>query len=129
MGALREIAVTVAADTRRLRAEHAIQALAAGASWGDVKLALIASDFCMYNRMVDGLKARTSSIRRSTKVTPFSLLRWDTGWADLRPQTVAAFFYLACPSARSSSSCTSQGKRLCWCLLRVAKMQSLRAAA
>jgi AhpD family alkylhydroperoxidase len=60
MAALREIAVTVAADARRLRAEHATQALAAGASSGDVKLAiLIASAFCMYNRMVDGLKAKT----------------------------------------------------------------------
>jgi uncharacterized peroxidase-related enzyme len=60
MVALREIAVTVAADARRLRTEQATRALAAGASSGDVKLAiLIASAFCMYNRMVDGLKANT----------------------------------------------------------------------
>jgi uncharacterized peroxidase-related enzyme len=60
MVALRELAVTVAADARRLRTQQAAQALAAGASSGDVKLAiLIASAFCMYNRMVDGLKANT----------------------------------------------------------------------
>jgi len=60
MASLSEIAVTVAADARRLRIEQATQALAAGASSGDVKLAiLIASAFCMYNRMVDGLKANT----------------------------------------------------------------------
>ena len=60
MVALREIAVTVAADARRLRTEQATQALAAGASSGDVKLAiLIASAFCMYNRIVNGLKAKT----------------------------------------------------------------------
>jgi uncharacterized peroxidase-related enzyme len=60
MVALREIAVTVAADAHRLRTEQATQAVAAGASSGDVKLAiLIASAFCMYNRMVDGLKANT----------------------------------------------------------------------
>ena len=60
IAALHEIAVTVAADARRLRQEQVTQALAAGASSGDVKLAiLIASAFCMYNRMVDGLKANT----------------------------------------------------------------------
>jgi hypothetical protein len=52
--------VTVTADARRLRTEHATDALAAGASGGDVTLAmLIASAFCIYNRMVDGLKATT----------------------------------------------------------------------
>jgi uncharacterized peroxidase-related enzyme len=60
MAALREIAVAVAADAHRLRNEQAAQALAAGASSGDVKLAiLIASAFSMYNRMVDGLRANT----------------------------------------------------------------------
>jgi AhpD family alkylhydroperoxidase len=60
MAALREIAVTVAVDARRLCAQQATQALAVGASSGDVKLAiLIASAFSMYNRMVDGLKANT----------------------------------------------------------------------
>jgi hypothetical protein len=43
---------------------QATQALAAGASSGDVKLAiLIASAFCRYSRMVDGLK--TNTLRRS----------------------------------------------------------------
>jgi len=60
MAALHEIAVKVATDARRLGTEQVTQALAAGASSGDVKLAiLIASAFCMYNRMVDGLKAKT----------------------------------------------------------------------
>ncbi len=60
MRALIAIARTVRgvpADLTRVQVE---QALAAGASDADVQLAvLIASAFCMYNRMVDGFRART----------------------------------------------------------------------
>jgi uncharacterized peroxidase-related enzyme len=60
MSALLRIARLVAGDARRLRADDIERACAAGASDGDVQLAvLIASGFAMYNRMVDGLRART----------------------------------------------------------------------
>ncbi len=58
--ALARIACTVAADARRLTAEDVAAARAAGASDGDVQLAiLIAAGFSMYNRLVDGFRART----------------------------------------------------------------------
>lgn len=60
MTALAAIARQVAVDPRGLGRADVERALAAGASDGDVQLAiLIASAFCMYNRMVDGLRAAT----------------------------------------------------------------------
>jgi hypothetical protein len=84
MTELRKIALTVAADARRLRTEQATQALAAGTSSDDVKLAiLIASAFCMYlYRTVDGLKANTFADPKMYEILRFSLLRWDTAWDD-----------------------------------------------
>jgi uncharacterized peroxidase-related enzyme len=58
--ALARIACTVAADARRLGRDDVAAARAAGASDGDVQLAiLIAAAFSMYNRLVDGFRART----------------------------------------------------------------------
>ena len=60
LAGLVHIARTVAADARRLTAADIAAARAAGATDGDVQLAvLIASGFSMYNRLVDGLRART----------------------------------------------------------------------
>ena len=60
MQALLRISRTVRADPLRLSAEDVASAHAAGATDGDVQLAvLIAAGFSMYNRMVDGLRART----------------------------------------------------------------------
>jgi uncharacterized peroxidase-related enzyme len=60
MPALLHIARTVQRRALDLRREDVERALAAGASDADTQLAvLIASAFCMYNRMVDGLRART----------------------------------------------------------------------
>jgi uncharacterized peroxidase-related enzyme len=60
MRALVQIARTVQAAPLRLTRADVDAALAAGASDGDVQLAvLIAAAFSMYNRMVDGLRART----------------------------------------------------------------------
>jgi uncharacterized peroxidase-related enzyme len=60
MRALLHIARTVRRDPRDLTAADVAAAHAAGGSDGDVQLAvLIASAFSMYNRMVDGLRART----------------------------------------------------------------------
>jgi uncharacterized peroxidase-related enzyme len=60
MAALLHIARTVGRDGRALRSEDVDAACAAGASDADVQLAvLIAAAFSMYNRMVDGFRAKT----------------------------------------------------------------------
>ena len=60
MQALLHIARTVRHDPLKMRSEDAGAALDAGASDADVQLAvLIAAAFSMYNRMVDGFRART----------------------------------------------------------------------
>ena len=60
MQALLHIARTVRRDSLDLTPADVQSALDAGATDGDVQLAvLIASAFSMYNRMVDGLRART----------------------------------------------------------------------
>jgi len=60
MRALVQIARTVQAAPLRLTRADVDAATAAGASDGDVQLAiLISAGFSMYNRMVDGLRART----------------------------------------------------------------------
>ena len=60
MQALLHIARTVRGDARSLRAEDVAAATAVGASDGDVQLAvLIAAAFSMYNRIVDGFRAKT----------------------------------------------------------------------
>ena len=60
MQALVHIARTVRGEPRELTAADVAAAHAAGASDADVQLAvLIASAFSMYNRMVEGFRART----------------------------------------------------------------------
>lgn len=60
MRALVEIAWIVRRRARDLSRDDVVRALRAGATDADTQLAvLIASAFCMYNRMVDGLRART----------------------------------------------------------------------
>jgi uncharacterized peroxidase-related enzyme len=60
MRALLHIARTVRANARQLSAHDTDAACAAGASDADVQLAvLIAAAFSMYNRIVDGFRART----------------------------------------------------------------------
>src|SRR6185369_16142817 len=61
MQALLHIARTVRRDPLALTTGDVADAHAAGATDGDVQLAvLIASAFSMYNRLVDGFRARTS---------------------------------------------------------------------
>lgn len=61
MRALLHIARTVRGDARELTAAEVAAARDAGATDGDVQLAvLIAAGFSMYNRMVDGFRARTA---------------------------------------------------------------------
>jgi uncharacterized peroxidase-related enzyme len=60
MRALVELARIVQRRARDVTREDVARALRAGATDADTQLAvLIASAFCMYNRMVDGLRART----------------------------------------------------------------------
>ena len=60
MKALLHITRTVARDPFELTGADTQAALDAGASDGDVQLAvLIAAAFCMYNRIVEGFRART----------------------------------------------------------------------
>jgi len=60
MQALLHIARTVRGDARALTADDVAAATAAGASDADVQLAvLIAAAFSMYNRIVDGFRAKT----------------------------------------------------------------------
>ncbi len=61
MRALLHIARTVRGEARHLTAADVNAAIAAGATDADVQLAvLISAAFSMYNRMVDGLRARTA---------------------------------------------------------------------
>ena len=61
MRALLHIARTVRGDARDLTAADVAAALDAGATDADVQLAvLIAAAFSMYNRLVDGFRARTA---------------------------------------------------------------------
>jgi uncharacterized peroxidase-related enzyme len=61
MRALIKIARTVGRAPRELTAADVEAATSAGATDADVQLAVcIAAAFCMYNRMVDGFRARTS---------------------------------------------------------------------
>jgi uncharacterized peroxidase-related enzyme len=61
MQALLHISRTVRGDARELTADDVAAAHAAGASDADVQLAvLIAAAFSMYNRMVEGFRARTA---------------------------------------------------------------------
>jgi uncharacterized peroxidase-related enzyme len=60
LAALVELARGVRADPRAVSRTEVERALEAGASDADTQLAvLIAAAFCMYNRMVDGLRAPT----------------------------------------------------------------------
>ena len=63
MRALRHVARTVARRALDLTAEDVAAAKASGATDGDIQLAvLIAAAFSMYNRMVDGFRARTAPV-------------------------------------------------------------------
>ncbi|WP_192384032.1 carboxymuconolactone decarboxylase family protein [Mesorhizobium silamurunense] len=62
MQRLIRIALIVRDSGRKLTERHIAAARSSGASNADIQLTiLIASAFCMYNRMVDGFRARTPS--------------------------------------------------------------------
>jgi uncharacterized peroxidase-related enzyme len=87
MCALLHIARTVRAAPRSLTADDVAAAHAAGASDADVQLAvLIAAAFSMYNRMVEGFRARTPPTAEAYRGRADEIA--SHGYSDQRVQTV-----------------------------------------
>ena len=93
MRALLDIARTVRGDARELTAKDVEAARDAGATDADVQLAvLISAAFSMYNRMVDGLRARTPA---------------DTDAYRARAEQIAAAGYSAPPPSADGDAARS----------------------
>lgn len=87
MTALLEIARTVQRRSRDVTRADVEKALAAGASDGDTQLTvLIASAFCMYNRMVDGLRAKTPPTAEAFRARAKEIA--EHGYSDPRVQSI-----------------------------------------
>jgi uncharacterized peroxidase-related enzyme len=87
MGALLDLARIVQSNPRKLTRDDVARALAAGATDADTQLAvLIASAFCMYNRMVDGLRARTPPSEEAYRARAVEIA--DHGYSDTRVRSV-----------------------------------------
>ncbi|MGH7436297.1 MAG: carboxymuconolactone decarboxylase family protein [Polyangiaceae bacterium] len=87
MEALLALARTVQGNPRKLTREAVVRAIEAGASDADTQLAvLIASAFCMYNRMVDGLRAATPPRDDAYRARAAEIA--DHGYADPRVRSV-----------------------------------------
>jgi uncharacterized peroxidase-related enzyme len=84
MRALLHIARTVRRQPRDLTEADVTAAQAAGATDGDVQLAvLIAAAFSMFNRMVDGLRARTAPIPKAYEARAAQVAMY--GYSDAPP--------------------------------------------
>ena len=78
-----QIARIVQRRSRELSRTEVERATAAGASDVDVQLTvLIASAFCMYNRMVDGLRARTPASEEAYRPRAREIA--EHGYSDVR---------------------------------------------
>ena len=89
MRALLHIARTVRREPRDLTAADVAAAHAAGASDADVQLAvLIAAAFSMYNRMVDGFRARTPPTAEAYRSRAGEIA--EHGYSDQRVKSVPA---------------------------------------
>lgn len=87
MSALLNIARTVQHNPRHLTREHVVRALEAGATDEDTQLAvLIASAFCMYNRMVDGLRAKTPASVDAYRARATEIAEY--GYSDVRVSSI-----------------------------------------
>ncbi len=87
MEALLDIARAVQRHPRSLKREHVARALDAGATDEDTQLAvLIASAFCMYNRMVDGLRAKTPASPEAYRARAVEIA--EHGYSDPRVQSL-----------------------------------------
>jgi uncharacterized peroxidase-related enzyme len=89
MIALLAIARNVQRNARGLTRDDVARALNAGATDADTQLAvLIASAFCMYNRMVDGLRARTPPSTDAYRARAVEIA--DHGYSDPRVKSLPA---------------------------------------
>ena len=89
MRALLHIARTVRREPRDLTAADVAAAHAAGASDADVQLAvLIAAAFSMYNRMVDGFRAKTPPTAEAYRSRAAEIA--EHGYSDQRVRSVPA---------------------------------------
>jgi uncharacterized peroxidase-related enzyme len=87
MSALLGVARIVQRNPRGLTRRHIELALEAGATDPDTQLAvLIASAFCMYNRMVDGLRARTPASPDAYRARATEIA--EHGYADPRVKSI-----------------------------------------
>jgi uncharacterized peroxidase-related enzyme len=87
MAALVAIVRRVAKEPRALERADVDRAKTAGATDRDVQLAvLIAAAFCMYNRMVDGLRARTPANVAAYEARAREIA--DYGYADSRTASI-----------------------------------------
>jgi len=87
MEALLAVARTVQSNPRKLTRDAVVRALDAGATDADTQLAvLIASAFCMYNRMVDGLRAHTPPRDDAYRARAVEIA--DHGYGDPRVRSV-----------------------------------------
>jgi len=89
MAALIAIARIVQRNPRDLSRQDVARALEAGATDEDTQLAvLIASAFCMYNRMVDGLRAKTPASADAYRARAAEIA--EHGYSDGRVQSLPA---------------------------------------
>jgi uncharacterized peroxidase-related enzyme len=89
MSALIGIARIVQRNPRSLTRKDVATALEAGATDEDTQLAvLIASAFCMYNRMVDGLRAKTPASADAYRARAVEIA--EHGYSDPRIQSIPA---------------------------------------
>jgi uncharacterized peroxidase-related enzyme len=87
MGALLQLARTVQRHSREVSRSDIERALAAGASDGDTQLTvLIAAAFSMYNRMVDGFRARTPPTAEAYRARAAEIA--EHGYSDPRIKSV-----------------------------------------
>ena len=87
MAALLHIARAVQRHARSVTQADITAALAAGATDADTQLAvLIASAFCMYNRMVDGLRAKTPPSPEAYRARAKEIA--EHGYSDARVQSL-----------------------------------------
>jgi uncharacterized peroxidase-related enzyme len=87
MTALLDLARVVRGNAREVSRADVTRALEAGATDADTQLAvLIASAFCMYNRMVDGLRARTPPSPEAYRARAMEIA--EHGYSDARVQSL-----------------------------------------
>ena len=87
LAALLHIARVVQRNAREVTRADVTRALEAGATDADTQLAvLIASAFCMYNRMVDGLRAKTPASAEAYRARAAEIA--EHGYSDARVQSL-----------------------------------------